>query len=729
MKIDIVLPVFKGLEEVTHCIESIFNAIQRTEYELVILNDASPDPSIVRYLKQVDEENKSVTLIHNRHNEGFVRTVNRGMALHPDRDVVILNSDTQVCNDWLDRLIETAYSNDRIGTVTPFSNNAALCSFPRAFYVNEIQDDTDLCTLDRVFSQVNKSSWVRIPTGVGFCMYAKRACLELTGSFDEEVFEKGYGEENDFCMRATAKGWDHALCASVFVFHEGGVSFGGESRTLSGRAQEKLADLHPAYHQLLKRFIAEDPAGPYRLLVLIELWKRKTKHKVLFLTHHLGGGTEQHVHELAAHLSELADFLVIRPTEKRNVYSVCFGTSHDAVCIQVNVQNDYTNLLDILKYIGIAQVHFHHTLGIDKTLIEIADDLDVPFDVTIHDYFLINGNTSQTDKRGRYCPDPAKLGIRDIPDNLMLDEWMKKQALFLSKAARVFTPSRKAAQLMKMQFPAANYVTVYHPDHVGDYPPTRVRESSQAGPLRVLVMGALNTLKGADTLERVAVHSEKQNRPLEFHVLGYADRPLKKIIIQHGTYDRERLIEKIGEIDPDVIWFPAQWHETYSYTLSEALQFGRPVVATDMGSFPERLENRPLTWVVPADHDTEQWVGLLLEVREKLITAGKREWPWNDQPHLSRSEFDYRKDYLTPFQATSGAEFHQFPERARAWLFSANRFLDRSRSSLSRRESALMQLFRLRETEIGKRVSKLIPGRVQRKIKRLLSRRPMHELI
>jgi GT2 family glycosyltransferase len=54
------------------------------------------------------------------------------MRLHPERDVVLLNSDTVVANDWLDRLLACADLESRIGTVTPFSNNATICSFPGA---------------------------------------------------------------------------------------------------------------------------------------------------------------------------------------------------------------------------------------------------------------------------------------------------------------------------------------------------------------------------------------------------------------------------------------------------------------------------------------------------------------------------------------------------------------------------------------------------------------------
>ena len=40
-------------------------------------------------------------------------------------------------------------------------------------------------------------------------MYIRRDCLDAVGPFDEAAFGRGYGEENDFCLRASHLGWRH----------------------------------------------------------------------------------------------------------------------------------------------------------------------------------------------------------------------------------------------------------------------------------------------------------------------------------------------------------------------------------------------------------------------------------------------------------------------------------------------------------------------------------------
>ena len=83
-----------------------------------------------------------------------------------------------------------------------------------------------MAELDAACRAANAGRSVELPTTVGFCMYIRRAALADVGLFDAETFGRGYGEENDFCLRASARGWRHLLACDTFVYHEGAVSFG-----------------------------------------------------------------------------------------------------------------------------------------------------------------------------------------------------------------------------------------------------------------------------------------------------------------------------------------------------------------------------------------------------------------------------------------------------------------------------------------------------------------------
>jgi GT2 family glycosyltransferase len=181
------------------------------------------------------------------------------MSLHRDRDVVLLNSDTEVADGWLDRLSAHASRDPWVGTVTPFSTNATICSYPRTLAGNRLPHGETTASLDRVFAAANAGRCAQIPTAVGFCMFISRRCLDRVGPFDAERYGAGYGEEVDFCMRAARVGFRHVIAADVFVRHVGEVSFGtaGVERRL--RAQDTVDALYPEFQRLLVTFIPLDP--------------------------------------------------------------------------------------------------------------------------------------------------------------------------------------------------------------------------------------------------------------------------------------------------------------------------------------------------------------------------------------------------------------------------------------------------------------------------------------
>lgn len=266
MIIDIIIPVYKGLEETKRCIESVMASTHPQSARVIVIDDASPDGALSSYLQDLTLERR-ITVQHNARNLGFVATANHGLRMHPDRDVVLLNSDTRVASGWLERLASAAYASRNIGTVTPFSNNATICSYPYEGWSGGLPGTLGLERLDALFAKVNHGELVDLPTAVGFCMYIRRECIDRVGLFDEENFGRGYGEENDFCMRASEQGWRNVLAADLFVFHEGSVSFGEERHVLMADSWTALLRKHPSYLARVQDFIARDPVAAYRARV------------------------------------------------------------------------------------------------------------------------------------------------------------------------------------------------------------------------------------------------------------------------------------------------------------------------------------------------------------------------------------------------------------------------------------------------------------------------------
>ncbi len=268
--IDVIIPVYRGFAETRRCLESVLASSVRAAHEVIVVDDASPEPALSAWLRELAAAGRIRLVVHER-NLGFVASVNGAMALDRDRDVVLLNSDTEVADGWLDRLAGCAARDPLCATVSPFSNNATICSYPGFERPNPLPDGFGTRDLQEVFAEVNDGCSVEVPTTVGFCMYLRRTCLERVGPFDEEAFGAGYGEEVDYCMRAARAGFRHRLCADAFVFHQGEVSFRDAGADRRQQAQAIVDDRYPDFMPAVRDWIARDPAAPLRERVTARL--------------------------------------------------------------------------------------------------------------------------------------------------------------------------------------------------------------------------------------------------------------------------------------------------------------------------------------------------------------------------------------------------------------------------------------------------------------------------
>ncbi len=661
--VSIVVPVYKGLADTQTCLESVLRSASKAQLHVVVVNDASPEPEITSYLQRLAARDARVELIENPSNLGFVASANLGMQRHADDDVVLLNSDTEVAGDWIDRLREAAYRERSVATVTPFSNAATICSYPRFCVEGPMPADMSTAALDRYFAAENAGRLIEVPTAVGFCMFIRRDCLDEVGLFDADRFGRGYGEENDFCMRARATGWRHVLALDTFVRHSGGVSFGAEKPRRVSEAQDLLAALHPDYAPAVARHVEEDPAQPARLKVDLARVRAGGLPAVLFVSHVGGGGTERHLRELAAALDGRANVFLLRPADGGETMLEWLRDG-EGFRLAFRLPGGYEALLQALRALGVAHVHFHHTRGHASAVCDLPASLGVSHDFTAHDFFSVCPQVTLSDEIGRYCGEfgaeqcAACLKRRPAPGGASIDSWRADHGRLLERARFVFAPSADAASRLRRYFPSVSPLQVPHPDLVAA--PAAPNPQPLAGrPLRVVVMGALSQIKGADVFEATAALAAQRGSPLQLHLVGYAYRDLRVVpgerLTVHGEYADKDLPGLLQALQPDLAWFPALWPETYSYTLSAALNAGLPVVAPDIGAFPERLSGRPWTWVCPWYWLSEEWVQFF----EKLVTRHFEPGRAPEHAPLRPAEagaFSYTRDYLRDVHRPALAE-------------------------------------------------------------------------
>jgi GT2 family glycosyltransferase len=175
------------------------------------------------------------------------------------RDVILLNSDTIVTSGWARKMRACAYSRERIATVTPFTNNGTECSIPEMGQKNFIPEGFTIDSFAECVESCSVNRYPELITAVGFCVYIRRAIIDEIGYFDELKFGKGYGEENDFSVRAARKGYKNVLCDNTFIFHEGAASFGYRRDLRVQECGRVLEKMYPEFWPAMRLFYQLNP--------------------------------------------------------------------------------------------------------------------------------------------------------------------------------------------------------------------------------------------------------------------------------------------------------------------------------------------------------------------------------------------------------------------------------------------------------------------------------------
>jgi GT2 family glycosyltransferase len=601
--VDVVIPVYAGVQETLRCLWSVLTAPVATPHEVVVINDAGPSPELNAMIRALSARGL-FQLEQHRQNQGFVRTVNHGLRQHKTRDVVILNADTEVYGDWLDRLCAHAEHFPRTATVTPLSNNATICSYPETLNDNRNALEIPYHELDRLAAETNRGQHVEAPTGVGFCMFVRRQALREVGWLDDRRFGRGYGEENDLCQRLLRRGWTNVIACDVFVRHVGSVSFRSEAVERTQKAMKTLAKLYPDYESQVDRYIDADPAWLHRArLDLARLQRQCGERNVLLVCHNRGGGTERHLLEQGqSMLAQGHGVFELRPSKRNGCVALMhpglYGLHNLAVIPVAPAQF----LVEALRTLQIHEIHLHHLIDFPpKTaalLIAAARQIGAKLRLSVHDYYAVCPRVNFVAPNGRYCGEPSDGADCDrclAQDGLAettgpIEAWRRRSLKLFDSCHQVVAPSGDVARRLRHYAPGLEVGVEPHdePRPIGH---RAMPVPGPAEPLRVLAIGAISRIKGYDVLQGLAAAAQQGGLPLRLALLGYSmdDPRLATVGVGLlGRYFDNELQDKIAAHDPHVILVPSIWPETFCYVLSSALASGRRVAVFDIGAQAER---------------------------------------------------------------------------------------------------------------------------------------------
>jgi GT2 family glycosyltransferase len=634
--VDIVVPVYSGLDESLLCLNRVLTTTTRGEAELVVVNDASSDSELCAALSRLAAEG-SATLLTNPSNIGFPASANRGIRLHPNRDVVLLNSDTVVFGDWLHRLRSAAYREDDIGTVTPLGEFASIMSYPSK--AKRRYSAQQAAEIDDIARTVNAGKLTELPVGVGYCLYIRRSCLDEVGSLDEVTFDKGYGEENDFCLRARRLGWRHVGATDLFVGHHGGLSYGPRREALMERNRRVLNALHPGYEATIAGFVAEDPLRNARRAIDRYRLLKSAKNAVLLVTCEFPGGVERHLNVRQTQLSAGGHTtLMLQPAETPNRVgqTILTASGLELENLVYNLPDENPILAALLAELSLSHVELHHFAGLPSAALELVTGLRVDYDVYVHDYCWICPRLNLIGGNGVYCGEPAVEQCEDcirkhgtaLEESLTVKALRTRSAGILQGARRIIVPSEDVKTRLCKYFPGLGIeVTGWEAPSV----PVPRLPVAPGERVRVAVIGAIGIHKGHQVLLECARDAADRSLNLDFVVIGYTsdDDALMGTgrVFVSGPYEENEIDALLDREQCDVALFPSVVPETWCYALTHAIRWGLPIIAFDLGAIGERLRTYAAADLLPLSTTAADINDSLLRVVRKTTISDKRRDP------------------------------------------------------------------------------------------------------
>ncbi|WJS85376.1 glycosyltransferase [Paracoccus sp. TOH] len=679
----VIVPVYNAAEDVAICIERL-RAHTPAEVEILFVDDASPDPGIARLLDQASAC-PNIRVLRNDRNLGFTATVNRGIAEIGRKHPILLNSDARVTPDWIGGLLTAAGSRARVATVTPMSDRAGAFSAPDMGNDNGLPPGIDEITFARAFRRRALGLYPLVPTGNGFCMFIHRACLDEIGALDVQAFPRGYGEENDFCMRAGRAGWLHLVDDRTYVFHDRSKSFGSAKDELIKAGRAVIDRRYPEYKKAIRVFAHGDELALARMQARRAQEDcqdpRATLPRTLYVVATQTGGTPHTNIDLMTALYDVRDswllrcdstHLVLSRWQDGKLHEMLRHDLGEAIDPIRHASTEYDEVVaGWLRRFEFGIVHIRHLAWHSLNLPRIAKETGCRVVFSFHDFYTICPSVKLLQADGVfYGGDLDQLAGEVVPELWKPDAmppagaawigfWRERFDRALACCDAFVTTSASARARILAALPGIDPAAFAIIPHGRDFPELlRLRQVPRHGqPVRILVPGNIGTAKGLGVIQ--ALLDMDRDRLLEFHVLGRVDASAQiddPRLVRHGTYSRDDFASRVRGLGIHLGAVFSIWDETYCHTLTELWSVGIPALVFDFPTVAGRVRASGAGWVLPHDDIGllyRQLIGIAFDPAEQdradLALAA-----WQNGPGLAESTRLMAARYLNLYRRAQG---------------------------------------------------------------------------
>ena len=287
---------------------------------------------------------------------------------------------------------------------------------------------------------------------------------------------------------------------------------------------------------------------------------------------------------------------------------------------------------EILTKYDIDIIHIMHLINHSFDLPQVADKLNIPVILSIHDYYflcpfytLINENNqyceAKCNKNNKNCYLPWDI-LEDINSKEIIPKWRENVLKMFKFIDYFIAPSEIIKKLFFSVYKnrkiinTNNFKIIEHGRNFPEITKTYYEIPSKEKPIKILCpANNLDMIKGINVIKNIK--NQDVENLIEFHFLGNCNENLSEYGTIHGRYERDEFYKKIYEIKPSFIGIFSIGPESFCHTLTESWSCNIPVIGSNIGVVNERIIKNNGGWIVDIN-DSKKAYDSIINISKNL---------------------------------------------------------------------------------------------------------------
>lgn len=532
-------------------------------------------------------------------------------------NILFLDSKILLTNNCVKTVSISLASDASIGTISPILANRIGYKCLNTKKLEKLEKVVQHCSLN-LSAETTRANEL--------CVYINRKVFDYGIAFDWKLFQNIDQMIAKFCVQISQFGLRH-ITSDSFIIFDSNISLNEVSCI-----ENKL--LYIIYDNI-KLYLSTENNKRNILLQLHSDFIGGAENSI--------GGTQLHVKDLVNSLKKSFNLYVIA-RDKSNINLTIYVENEQFrfkfdVGLKGEAEQFYNKkykdiYMTIIKAFHIDLIHIHHALGMTRELFFVGAALQIPIVASIHDYYYVCPSILMLDGENKICIDnadpeicseclQARLGKPIEPNYLKV--WRSESLKVLNLCEKLVTPSNNTSHNFSKYFPQlTEKIKVI--EHGTDMQKIYAKSlETKKKNFHIAFIGSLGPEKGSRYAYEMIKHGPKSIKWFicgnieEYQLLLHEQKNLVKL----GSYKRDNLPQLLNDNEIDLVCILSICPETYSYTLSEVLCCGIPVMVMDSGALGERVRDLQCGWIVSPESTYEDILNALDKIQSDTVSYNK----------------------------------------------------------------------------------------------------------